>query len=66
MPEICIEILSAGNTDAEMKGKRSLYFEGGAVEVWTVDEDGTVAFYDPSGALPSSKRAASFPNRVEK
>ena len=66
MPEICIEILSAGNTDAEISEKRSLYFEGGAVEVWTVDEDGTIAFYSPSGALPSSKCVASFPDRVEK
>ena len=66
MPEICVEVLSAGNTEAEMDEKRKLYFEGGAEEVWTVAEDGTVTFHDSSGVLPASKRATSFPDRVEK
>ena len=33
-PEICVEIMSPGNTWAEMHMKASLYLEAGAKEVW--------------------------------
>jgi len=38
-PEICIEVRSRSNTDAEMAAKRALYFNAGALEVWTCDEN---------------------------
>ena len=44
-PEICVEVLSSANTDAEMEEKRRLYFEHGAHEVWICDEDGQMTFY---------------------
>lgn len=44
-PEICVEVLSGANTDAEMEEKRRLYFEGGAREVWLCDEEGAMTFY---------------------
>jgi Uma2 family endonuclease len=33
-PEICVEVLSSGNTDAEIQEKMALYFDAGAKEVW--------------------------------
>lgn len=45
-PEICLEVRSESNTGAEMEGKRTLYVEAGAEEVWIVEEDGGVQFYD--------------------
>lgn len=65
MPEICIEVLSRSNTAAEMEDKRRLFFEGGAGEVWIVDADGRVTFYDANGTLEASKLAPDFPATVE-
>jgi len=64
-PEICVEIRSASNTDEEMAEKRALYFEAGAEEVWICDADGRLAFYDPDGAREVSRRAPSFPSRID-
>jgi len=44
-PEICVEVLSASNTPAEIDEKIALYFEAGAQEVWTCDQDGTLEFH---------------------
>ena len=44
-PEVCIEVRSASNTDAEMEHKRRLYVEAGAQEVWIVGENGAITFY---------------------
>lgn len=44
-PEICVEVLSPSNTEAEMRHKRELYFDQGAVECWTLHQDGTMRFY---------------------
>ena len=32
-PEICVEVLSPSNTDAEIREKTALYFDAGAKEV---------------------------------
>ena len=49
MPNLCIEILSDGNTKREMAEKRRDYFAGGCEAVWIVDpETKTIAVYsDP-------------------
>ena len=45
-PDLCIEILSEGNTRAEMDRKRKEYFRGGAKLVWEIEpEERTVAVY---------------------
>lgn len=45
-PDLCIEILSEGNTRAEMDRKRKEYFRGGAKLVWEIEPDErTVAVY---------------------
>ena len=51
MPEICVEVLYRSNTQAEMEEKRRLFFEGGAEEVWIVDPEGGIVFYEASGPL---------------
>ncbi|WP_089728862.1 Uma2 family endonuclease [Candidatus Thiosymbion oneisti] len=64
-PELCIEVRSHGNTDAEMTEKRALYFDAGALEVWTCDENGQLRFFDPGNELAQSKLVPSFPIRIE-
>ncbi len=63
-PEICVEILSPSNSEAEMEEKRALYFEAGAVEVWECDQDGVVTFYGNAGEIEQSKIAPDFPKRM--
>jgi Uma2 family endonuclease len=63
-PEICVEVLSEGNTDAEMQEKRKLYREAGAGEVWLVAEDGSVRFFADE-RLDRSTIAPAFPERLE-
>lgn len=64
-PEICVEVLSYSNTRGEIEEKRRLYFEHGAVEVWTCDMKGRMRFYDSSGERSSSAVAPTFPRQVE-
>lgn len=45
-PELVIEVLSSGNTRAEMARKRKEYFASGVVRVWEVDPRGrTITVY---------------------
>lgn len=64
-PEICVEVLSRSNTDKEMRDKRKLYFERGAQEVWTCDEDGAMRFFNPKRELKTSQLFPGFPNKIE-
>jgi Uma2 family endonuclease len=59
-PEICVEILSPSNVQAEIEAKRKAYLEAGAKEVWFVLEDGAVRYFDRSG----EKTASAFPVTV--
>jgi len=63
-PEICVEILSASNTEAEMAEKRRIYREAGAEEVWLVSEDGDIQFF-ADDELDRSRLAPEVPPRVE-
>jgi Uma2 family endonuclease len=64
-PEIWIEVLSSTNTDDEMKEKRELYFESGAIEVWICNENGDISFYNSEGKLEQSVLFSKFPPKVE-
>lgn len=44
-PEICVEVMSESNTEEEMQGKRRLYRQIGATEVWIVSKDGQIRFF---------------------
>lgn len=62
-PEICVEVLSESNTSEEMAGKRTLYREAGAREVWIVEEEGRVRFFGED-EQEESRIAPDFPTRV--
>jgi Uma2 family endonuclease len=59
-PEICVEILSPSNTDAEISAKTRAYLAAGAHEVWVVDESGAIRYFDSSGEKPDSKFGVSI------
>jgi Uma2 family endonuclease len=63
-PELCVEVVSASNTEEEMAEKRVLYFDAGAEEVWIVEEDGAVSFYDEAGSLNASSLVPDFPRQL--
>jgi Uma2 family endonuclease len=66
-PELCVEILSPGNTEAEIAEKIALYFDAGAREVWICTASGAMKFFSAETALPlkTSRLCPKFPKRVE-
>jgi Uma2 family endonuclease len=54
-PEICVEIVSPGNSKSEIEGKVGLYLEKGAKEVWIIDEKSKFVIFDNSGIIKGSK-----------
>lgn len=64
-PEICVKVLSPGNTVAEMDDKRKLYLAAGAEEFWLCDRTGKLFFFDASGSLPQSSRVPEFPQDLD-
>ena len=54
-PEICVEVRSPSNTDAEMEFKTALFLAAGAVEVWIVDETGQRQVFDAQGEQTTSR-----------
>ena len=57
-PDLCVEVLSPSNTPAEIAEKIALYFEAGAREVWTCDQDRTLEFHFSTS--PSVRRASEI------
>lgn len=53
-PEICIEVISPGNSSREMAEKRALYFEAGAREVWLLKADGMIVFHVGTRQAPAT------------
>jgi len=67
-PEICVEVLSPGNSETEMRLKRQLYFEAGASEVWLCNPDGSMMFFlkaNPHTSQPKSEDCPVFPSQIE-
>jgi Uma2 family endonuclease len=54
-PEICVEVRSPSNTDAEMAFKTRLFLEAGAVEVWIVTEAGNWQVFDAKGPQAATR-----------
>jgi Uma2 family endonuclease len=54
-PEICVEVRSPSNTDAEMEHKTRLFLQAGAAEVWIVGEDGDWQVFDAQGQQPTTR-----------
>ena len=65
-PEICIEIVSPGNTRRELIEKKDLYFAAGADEVWFCHRDGRMEFFrnESPEAPASSALCPAFPQRL--
>ena len=63
-PEICVEVVSMSNTNKEMVGKRELYFEKGASEVWICDEYGNLKFFNEAGQIEQSIMFPDFPKKI--
>jgi Uma2 family endonuclease len=66
-PDVCVEVLWPGNTDAEMREKQALYFDAGAREVWFCSDSGAMSFHvtDSRGAVPVSALFPTFPAQIE-
>ena len=60
-PELCVEVLSDSNSDAEMAAKRAAYFASGAQEVWLVADDSSIVVYTKDGLQTSSTVVAEIP-----
>ena len=59
-PEICVEIRSPANTEAEISAKTKAYIAAGAHEVWVVDESGAIRYFDAAGEQRASKFGVSI------
>jgi Uma2 family endonuclease len=59
-PEICVEIISPSNVEAEITEKTSAYLAAGAEEVWLVAENGKVRVIDGSGEKPRTRFPVSL------
>lgn len=63
-PEICVEVISPSNSSEDIQDKKNLYFERGAIEVWTCDAKGKMQFYAPTGEMSSSVLVPDFPKTI--
>jgi len=64
-PDICVEVLSPGNTDAEISEKMALYFDAGATEVWICGMAGNMQFYtSPDGPPANASRLCPHSGRA--
>ncbi len=64
-PDICVEVFSPGNTEAELRVKTALYFDAGAAEVWHCSADGRLTFLaGPDEVLRSSRLCPGFPREI--
>jgi len=63
-PELCVEIMSASNTLAEMESKRDAYFLAGCREFILIDLKGFATFFAPDGPLAASELVPGFPELV--
>jgi Uma2 family endonuclease len=66
-PEICVEVLSPGNTEAEIEEKMALYFDAGAKEVWVCERSGLMRFHERGSHQPmkKSRLCPAFPKQVK-
>src|SRR5262249_47986733 len=64
-PEICLEILSPSNAQAEINEKRALCFDAGATEVWICNLDGSISFFvGPDHQVSTSSICPAFPHAI--
>ena len=59
-PDICVEVISPSNTEAEIIEKTHAYLQAGAQEVWIATEAGELHFFDTSGEKSASRFAVTL------
>jgi Uma2 family endonuclease len=66
-PELCVEVLSPSNTEAEIREKMALYFDAGAREVWLCADSGAMSFFGPGTGQPmgASELCPQFPKKID-
>jgi Uma2 family endonuclease len=66
-PEICVEVISPGNTRRELREKKALFFAAGAKEVWFCKRDGGMEFFLKAAPESSAESALcpDFPKRIQ-
>ena len=66
-PQVVFEILSPGNTPAEIREKKALYLDAGAKEVWLCQQTGAMSFFgrETEQALKASKLCPRFPKHIK-
>ncbi len=60
-PDLCVEVLSPRNTQAEMAEKIAAYLTAGAREVWLVGDDGVPEVHTSAGRAPASTIGFELP-----
>ena len=63
-PEICVEVVSPSNVEEELKARRRLFFEKGALEFWLCGTTGQMTFFDPAAQIPTSRLCPEFPRQI--
>ncbi len=64
VPDLCVEVLSPGNTARDIRKTTTAYFEAGVREVWVCDREGNMRFFGPQGALERSVLCPDFPRHI--
>ena len=59
-PDICVDVLSTGNTREEIGMKVAAYLRGGAREVIAIGLTGTIEYFGPEGKRAQSALGVSF------
>src|SRR5947207_5221784 len=65
--EICVEVVSPGNTRRELREKKALFFAAGAEEVWFCHRDRRMEFFRKAAPETSADSALcpAFPKRIQ-
>lgn len=60
-PDICVEVRSPSNTDAELAYKTELFLAAGAQEVWIVGDESGWQVFNAQGEQPGSRFGVQLP-----
>jgi len=64
VPDLCVEVLSPGNSVRKIREKTAAYLAARVREVWVCNLQGEMAFYGPEGPLERSAICPDFPRHI--
>ena len=64
-PEICMEVISPGNSLQQIQKKGRLYLQAEALEFWICDEKQKISFYNKTGEQSHSLLFPDFPRTIK-